>query len=193
MSTRNSGKVKIVLTDMVFLMLLFVTAAYVIEMLSKKGLPIESSYIVSIRWGDDSADDIDLHVQDPLNAHVFYHAREAGFMHLDQDDLGVVGDRVVDANGKVRVHARNVEKVELRSVLPGTYVANVHKYKGDFEPTTVSATLYRSVNGQVQKLVNRDIVLIEPWEEKTAFQFRLNESGDVDRIGYDFVSLIDDQ
>ena len=187
---QNSGKVKIVLTDVVFLLLLFITAAYVIEMLPKKGMPMDSSYIVSIKWDDNSVEDIDLHVKDPLQAHVYYRNREAGFMHLDQDDLGEANDTILDDEGNRLVHKKNVEKVEIRSAIPGIYIANIHKYKGQEKPTKVLVTIYQSTHGQVSELAKRELVLVSEWEEKTAFQFELNELGAVNRINYDYFSLI---
>jgi hypothetical protein len=186
----NQG-IKLALTDMVFLMLLFITAAYVLELLPERGMPVASSYVVSVSWDDDSVEDIDLHVRDPLDAHVYYARREAGLMHLDQDDRGELKDTVVDTNGDLAVHRKNVEKVEIRLVLPGTYVANIHKYEGRAEPTRVVVSLFQSLDGRVSELVTRDVVLLQPWEEKTAFQFEINDSGGLNGIRYDYVSLVE--
>jgi hypothetical protein len=190
MRAKNSNGVKLALTDMVFLMLLFITAAYVLEMLPTRGMPIDSSYIISIRWDDNSIEDIDLHVRDPLNAHVCYARREAGLMHLDQDDRGELKDTFVDSRGELAIHKKNIEKVEIRQVLPGTYVANIHKYEGQAAPTKVAVSLFRSLNGRVSELFTRELVLLDYWEEKTAFQFEINDSGSLNSIRYDYLSLV---
>ena len=53
--------------------------------------------------------------------------KEAGFVHLDRDDRGLLNDTIV-VNGEKVQNPLNQEVVTLRAVVPGEYIVNIHYY-----------------------------------------------------------------
>jgi hypothetical protein len=115
-------------------------------------------YAVTIKWPDGSKDDVDLYVKDPSGNIVYFVNRDAGFMHLEHDDLGEPDEE-------------NYERVILRGIEPGEYIVNVHMY-GRYEPgdIVVVVELWR-LQGNDKRLYSRRIVLQAPGQEETAFRF----------------------
>jgi len=110
---------------------------------------------------------------------------------LDHDDLGTNGVYRI-ADGTVRRIPEHKEVITLRAIVPGTYVANVHVYAigaGTAEepsdpklPFPVKVTLTR-LNPTVVDIARTEVLMMRLGEQRTAFQFVIDERGDakVDR------------
>ena len=51
---------------------------------------MKAEYIITVDWDDSLEDDVDLWVRDPNGEIVSYLQKDAGWLHLDRDDRGVV-------------------------------------------------------------------------------------------------------
>ena len=76
-----------------------------------KDVEEKSDFIIILTWDDESGDDIDLWVRDPLGNILSFRNRGVGMMHLDRDDLGLSNDKVKGADGKIVYVYRNKEVV----------------------------------------------------------------------------------
>ena len=88
-------------TDLLFNILLGFTFLFFITMLfinpiTKLGnVNMKAEYIITVDWKDSLPDDIDLWVKDPNGEIVSYLKKDAGWLHLDRDDRGVVNDKII--------------------------------------------------------------------------------------------------
>jgi hypothetical protein len=159
---------------------LFILAVCLIKVANKtedKKVDIMGEYLISMRWPSESADDVDLYVRDPNEETVYYKAHERGLMNLDKDDRGKKTDTTQNQYGEERSVEQNEETVNIRGVLEGEYVINVHMWAKDSSeqtPVTISLTRIRGKD-KVEKTV--EVILTERGDEKTAFRFTLDEKG----------------
>lgn len=136
-------------------------------------------YAIIMAWDQKSEYDIDLYVRDPDGYIVYFNSREASLMHLERDDLGYSNDTITTKDGKTVTVLENEERVILRGILAGEYIVNTHAYrKDDSQPIRVTIRLVR-LEGADEAIVEKTVTLIKQGDEKTAFRFALNASGDV--------------
>jgi hypothetical protein len=139
-----------------------------------------AEFMITSTWPEDSDDDVDTYVEDPMGNIVFFNRREEGLMHLDRDDLGKRSDTIRTADGKVYTVKENKEIVTIRGIIPGEYVVNVHMYfdRNTAVPTPVTVKLEK-LNPQVTLVTVGKVVLEKTADEKTVFRFVIDESGAV--------------
>lgn len=136
-------------------------------------------YAIIMTWDQKSEHDIDLYVRDPDGHIVYFESREAILMHLERDDLGYGNDTITTKDGNTVTVLENEERVILRGILTGEYIVNTHAYrKDDLQPLGVMIRLVR-LEGADESIVEKTVTLIKQGDEKTAFRFALNASGDV--------------
>ncbi len=161
-----------------FFVALFAVALIVIgDEQTKAKIDSSSRFIVMMTWDDSSRDDIDLSCKTPGGDIVYFRVRQAQFVSLDRDDLGLDSNTVIDdAGNAVTLRARS-EVIYVRQTIPGVYVFNVHAYgKKDPAPAHVRITL-TSVGDRTQVLQTRQITLTENHEERTAFRMTVDADG----------------
>lgn len=142
-------------------------------------------YAIVIDWPNGSSDDVDLYVQDPNGRIVYFRAKDVDLMHLERDDQGTLNDTVMDQRtGQQITVQQHEERVILRGILPGEYIANVHMFaKADPDPTEVRAKLM-SLKGEDTEVTSKAVVLAQRGDEQTVFRFTLSANGDVSDINY---------
>jgi uncharacterized protein YfaP (DUF2135 family) len=146
---------------------------------SKAKVDTTSKILVTLKWRDGSANDIDLSLKTPAGNVVWFRSRQADFSALDHDNLGVGNTPVIDGEGNTVTSASRDEVIYIRQTVPGTYVVNVHfyaQYDGQGEPVTVSLV---SVYPTYRQVISRQMTLTEKHEEHTAFRFVVDASGNV--------------
>jgi hypothetical protein len=149
------------------------------EKKEEKKIETAGEFLIIASWHDKLDDDVDLYVLDPSGQTVYFRAREIGFIHLERDDLGRFNDRVGD-----KVVEKNEERVHIRGIVAGEYVVNVHMYaKRDPKPTKVKISLVQ-LKGEDKAVIEKEVVLSEQGDEKTAFRFTLKADGSVHNINY---------
>ena len=182
-------------TDLLFNALLGFTYLFLIAIMfmnpvAKKGIiDPKAEYIITIGWPDNNPDDIDTWVEDPNGNVIWFRNREAGLIHLDRDDRGIVNDTIV-INGTEIQNPLNQEVVTIRGLVPGEYVVNLHYYATETNKPVSATVKVAKVNPALEIVYYGDTVLDEKGDEKTAVRFVIDKSGRVDQISHIFKSLV---
>lgn len=176
-------------TDLLFNALLGFTFLFLVAIMfmnpeAKSGIiDPKAEYILTITWEDNNPDDIDVWVEDPDGQIIWFRNREAGLLHLDRDDRGLVNDTIT-VNGQTLQNPLNQEVVTLRGVVTGEYVVNLHYYATETgKPVPVEVRLVK-VNPRLEILYYGTTVMEQVGSEKTALRFRVSRSGQVDNINF---------
>ncbi len=182
-------------TDLLFNALLGFTYLFLIAIMfmnpiAKKGIiDPKAEYLITVAWPDNNPDDIDTWVEDPNGNVIWFRNREAGLIHLDRDDRGIINDTIT-INGVEIQNPLNQEVVTVRGVVPGEYVVNLHYYASETEQPVATTVKVAKVNPALEIVYYGDTVLEEKGDEKTAVRFVIDKSGRVEQIGHIFKSLV---
>lgn len=98
---------------------------------AKPSVENKSDFVVMIEWDNDTADDVDLWVKDPADQVVGFPNKEQPGMHLQRDDVGLLGEQVLNVDNELKGELKNVEIVNITAWQKGTYSVNLHLYKSD--------------------------------------------------------------
>jgi len=187
-------------TDLLFnivvgLAFLFLLAFILMNPIAKdKDIEEKSDFIIILTWDDESGDDIDLWVRDPLGNILSFRNRGVGMMHLDRDDLGLSNDKVQGPDGKVVYVYRNKEVVSLRGFSEGTYLVNAHVYNkkpwkdGKQHRSNIKIELIKL--NPYSEIAQAEFVAIGRGQEFTAFHFTLDDEGEVIKLSSEREPLI---
>ena len=147
---------------------------------AQKRLKSSALFLIKVVWAGESDDDVDTYVSDPLSHLVFFKPLQDGLMNLDRDDTGSSSNLITLPDGRVVKSAYNEEQVEIRGIIEGEYIVNVHMYrKATPAPTKVIVTLYKVAEGEDVQIHERVLTLGQQGQEETAFRFTLTRSGEV--------------
>jgi len=176
-------------TDLLFNALLGFTFLFLVAIMfmnpeAKSGIiDPKAEYILTITWDDFSPDDIDVWVEAPEGQIVWFRTPEAGLLHLDRDDRGLVNDTIT-INGEEVQNPLNQEVVTLRGVVKGEYVVNLHYYGSETEkPVDVNVRLVK-VNPKLEVVYYGIINLEKKGDEKTALRFSIGRDGEIFGINF---------
>ena len=187
-------------TDLLFnivvgLAFLFLLAFILMNPIAKeKDIEEKSDFIIILTWDDESGDDIDLWVRDPLGHILSFRNRGVGMMHLDRDDLGLSNDKVKGPDGKIQYVYRNKEVVSLRGYHAGTYLVNVHVYNkkpwkdGKQHRSNIHVELIKL--NPYQEVAQAQFLAVGRGQEFTAFHFTLDIDGKVIEMSDERTPLI---
>ena len=158
---------------------LFVLAVLFMNPVSKKGIiDPKAEYIITVSWPDWDPNDIDTYVEDPLGNLINFTNREAGLVHLDRDDRGMLNDTLT-INGRVIQNPLNQEVTTIRGIVPGEYIVNVHYYATENnKPVPVTIRLDK-VNPTLEVLFYDTVTLQKKDDEKTVVRFTMMADGSV--------------
>lgn len=182
-------------TDLLFNSLLAFTLLFLITIVflnppTKDGIvDPKAEFIITVKWDDGSADDIDVWVEDPKGNLVWFRNPEVGLLHLDRDDRGLQNDSIL-VDGKEVVNPLNQEVVTIRGNVPGQYIVNIHYYDSKTSRQANVEVRAVKVNPHLQVMFYKTIVLKEKGDEKTALRFTINEDGTVENINTLFKSIV---
>ena len=182
--------------DMLFNMLIAFVFCFIVALLAmnpkalKAGdIPSKAEFIINVSWPDMNPDDIDTWVQDPAGNVVWFRNREAGLMHLDRDDRGLVGDVIV-VNGKEVVNPLNQEVVTVRGIMAGEFTVNVHYFDSkDGKPVDVTVSVIK-VNPRADVVFYGTLTLAKKGDEATAARFTVLPDGGVTNVNTLAKSLV---
>ena len=164
-----------------FTFLFFITILFINPITKFGNINMKAEYIITVDWKDSLPDDIDLWVKDPNGEIVSYLQKDAGWLHLDRDDQGVVNDKVI-INGKEVIYPINREVVTLRGIIPGTYIVNLYMYDNkSMSPVNAKITIEK-VNPTLKLVFFDNIIMKEKDVELTVIKFRLDSSGNFTSI-----------
>ena len=170
-------------TDLLFNILLGFTFLFFITILfinpiSKLGnVNLKAEYIITVDWQDNLPDDVDIWVQDPNGEIVSYLKKDAGWLHLDRDDQGIINDVVV-INNKEVIYPINREVVTLRGIIPGEYIVNLYLYEHKSKEPVEAKIIIEKVNPSLKLVYFNNTVLETKDTEITIARFNLDAEGD---------------
>ena len=95
-----------------FTFLFFITILFINPITKFGNINMKAEYIITVDWKDSLPDDIDLWVKDPNGEIVSYLKKDAGWLHLDRDDQGIIND-------KVTIDGKEVKTTVAKSYLNG--------------------------------------------------------------------------
>jgi len=182
-------------TDLLFNALLGFTFLFLVAIMfmnpeAKSGIiDPKAEYILTITWEDDSPDDVDVWVEDPEGQILWFRTPEAGLLHLDRDDRGLVNDTIT-INGEEVQNPLNQEVVTLRGIIKGEYIVNLHYYASETgTPVDVNVRLVK-VNPKLEVIYYGTVNLEKRGDEKTAVRFKIGRDGRVFGINFLPKSLV---
>jgi hypothetical protein len=169
---------------------MFFLAYLAINSDAKQGkIDTKAQMLVTVSWPDDHPDDIDTYVEDPQGNIVWYHVMEAGLMSLDRDDRGDYKNTLV-VNGKTIRNPIRQEIVQMRALIPGEYVVNIHHYLATTpDPVPVSVTVEK-INPKAEVVFYDRLFLDHTGDEKTAVRFTVGDDTKITDINTRPKSLI---
>ena len=200
MANQSKYVSNVAFTDLLFnivvgLAFLFLLAFILMNPVAKeKDIEEKSDFIIVMTWDDESGDDIDLWVRDPLGNILSFRNRGVGMMHLDRDDLGLSNDKVKGPDGKIQYVYRNKEVVSLRGYHAGTYLVNVHVYNkkpwkdGKQHRSNIHVELIKL--NPYQEVAQAQFLAVGRGQEFTAFHFTLDIDGKVIEMSDERTPLI---
>jgi hypothetical protein len=131
--------------------------------------------IIEARWDDRLRTDVDLWVQAPGDVPVGYSNKSGLIFNLLRDDLGSQGDPT----------EVNFETSFSRGIPPGEYTVNIHLFRNLDAVYPINVRVVARVksdkDGSARPIASTSIRLDREGQEITAFRFRLNEHGELDR------------
>ncbi len=176
-------------TDLLFNALLGFTFLFLLAIMfmnpeAKTGIiDPKAEYIITITWEDNSPDDIDTWVEDPDGNIIWFRNPEAGLLHLDRDDRGLVNDTITVAGQEIE-NPLNQEVVTIRGVVKGEYVVNLHYYASETEkPVEVNVRLVK-VNPSLEVVYYGTLNLAKKGDEITAFRFKIINTGEISGLNF---------
>ena len=200
MADKSKYGFSVAFTDLLFnivvgLAVLFLLAFILMNPIAKdKDIEEKSDYIIILSWDDESGDDIDLWVRDPLGNLLSFKNREDALMHLDRDDLGLSNDKVQLPDGDYEYVYRNKEVASLRGTHEGEYLVNVHVYNkkpgkdSSMQPSNIRVELIKL--NPYDEVTQAQFRATKRGQEFTAFHFTLDEDGKVIGLRNEKESLI---
>ena len=159
-----------------FVLLFFISILFINPITKLGNVNLKAEYIITIDWPDNLPDDIDLWVRDPNGEIVSYLNKDAGWLHLDRDDRGIINDKVKIGDQEL-IYPLNREVVTLRGLIPGEYTVNVFLYEHESKrPVDVKLTIEK-VNPSLKLVYFNSISLPSKDTEITIARFNLNQKG----------------
>ena len=159
--------------------LMFVLAFTLINNPDNSGnIDAKAEMLITVRWPDRHPDDVDTLVEGPQGKVVWYHNRDSGLMHLDQDDRGLLADRIT-LDGKEISNPINQETVTVRALQTGEYVVNLLHYQSNYQEPLPVTVKVEKLNPEVSLVYYGTRYLKGTGDEQTAVRFRLDADGNV--------------
>ena len=188
MDSNSKYKSTLAFTDLLFNVLigfafLFIVAFILINPITEEAnIQAKAEFMVIMEWDPDSSYDIDLWMKDPTGTIVGFPNKDAGWLHLDRDDLGKTNDTILMANGEPKVVHLNREIMTVRGIMQGEHIVNVHFYSNKGarytgKPIEIMIQVIK-INPYFE-VYNGVEVLYRPADERTAIRFTVNKNGDV--------------
>ena len=160
-----------------FVFLFFLTILFINPITKLGNVNLKAEYIITIEWKESLPDDDDIWVKDPNGEIVSYLKKDAGWLHLDRDDRGVINDKV-SINGEEYTYPINREVVTLRGIIPGEYIVNLYLYDNKSNNPVDVKLIIEKVNPSLKLVYFNNITLMQNDSEMTIARFNLNSSGD---------------
>lgn len=161
-----------------FMLLFFIAIIFLNPSEDTGKIDIDAEYVITVTWPDNSPDDIDTWIEDPKGNVTWYRNRNAGLVHLDRDDRGMLND-TLEFEGRTVNNPLNQEVTAIRGMVPGEYTVNIHYYESQSNESVEVSVRVAKVN-PVYKIVYYGVsTLSNRGMEVTAVRFTLTSDGSV--------------
>ena len=164
-----------------FTFLFFITILFINPITQLGNINMKAEYIITVDWDDSLEDDVDLWVRDPNGEIVSYLQKDAGWLHLDRDDRGVINDTIIIDNKEV-IYPINREVVTLRGIIPGEYTVNLYLYEHKSMSPVDVKIIIEKVNPSLKLVFVNDVIMKTKDTELTITKFRLDSEGNFKSI-----------
>ncbi|MFH0892633.1 MAG: hypothetical protein V1867_07740 [Candidatus Falkowbacteria bacterium] len=167
------------LNGLIIMFCLFVLTSIMAKLEEKKNadIKIQAEFMITLTWEDQSQDDVDIWLEDPLGNVLWFRNKEIPMAHIDRDDLGKINDTITLANGETIKYEHNQEIVTIRGFISGEWTLNIHMYrKRDKEPISAEIKIEK-LNPSVKTLFYKKLLLSRQWEEVTVTRFSMDNGG----------------
>lgn len=161
-----------------FVLLFFVAIIFLNPEKKHATIDLEAEYVITVTWADNSPDDIDTWIEDPAGGVTWFRNRNAGLVHLDRDDRGMLND-TIEFDGRKIANPLNQEVVAIRGVVPGEFTVNVHYYETETNTPVKVSVRVAKVNPVYQIVFYDTIELDRKGIEKTAVRFTVASDGSI--------------
>jgi hypothetical protein len=162
-----------------FVFLFIVSFLLINPSIKKADIKTKAEFVITVTWSDNSRDDVDTWLQDPVGNILHFRQKDVGLAHLDRDDLGKANDVIILDDGSRVEYPHNQELTTIRGFLSGEWVLNLHMYsKRDLNPTLVEVRIDK-LNPQVQTIFYKKIEMKRRWEEITVTRFVMTNQGEI--------------
>jgi hypothetical protein len=161
-----------------FTFLVLLTLALVKPEAKAGSVDVKAEFLITVSWPDNTEDDVDTYVKDPLGNIVWYFGKEKGFLNLERDDRGSFHDTIV-VNGVRIQNSLNQETVTMRGVVPGEYIVNVYDYNHVSKGNIPVEVRVEKLNPKVSVVYYGVSNLTRSGDEATAVRFTLDDQGNV--------------
>jgi hypothetical protein len=174
----NTSFLDLLFNTLVGFVFLFIISFLLINPSIKKAdIKTKAEFVITVTWNDNSRDDVDTWLQDPVGNVLHFRQKDIGMAHLDRDDLGEVNDVITLDDGSRISYPHNQELTTIRGFLPGEWVLNVHMYsKRELNPALVEVRIDK-LNPTVQTLFYKKVEMKHQWEEVTVTRFVMSNQG----------------
>ena len=166
---------------LIFAFLFLIALIFIAPPADSGNVELKAEYIVSVKWPDGSADDVDTWVQDPEGRVLWFRNTDTGFMHLDRDDRGLQNDTII-VDGNEVSSPLNQEIVTIRKLMAGEYIVNLHYYKSNSGKPVTAEVSVSKVNPSLEIVYYGKVILQSAGAEATAVRFHLNDDGSANNL-----------
>ena len=174
-------------TDMLFnvviglAFMVFIAFALINPTAKSGAVDMKAELLITMNWPDNDLNDMDIYVQDPGGNIVWYHAREAGLMHLDHDDRGSARERIT-VNGRTIQNPLNQEIVTIRGIVPGEYVVNTQEFVANNTDMVPVSVKVEKLNPTASVVFYGTHEFDHKGQEETFVRFTLDPDGKVSDV-----------
>jgi hypothetical protein len=149
-----------------FVMLFVILLAVIKVESSKPAVEDKNEFVITVNWNDGDDVDLDMWIKGPTGKIVGFMQKDGDGLFLQRDDLGSMNDDFKTENGETTRIPLNQEIINIRKIVPGTYIVNVHYYRHG-----------KMVNeGTVQK-VKVKLIKVNPFREEATVNVDLDTRG----------------
>jgi hypothetical protein len=186
MKNENRHGSNIAFIDLLFNILLVFVALFIVLLtviksentVQQAAVEDKNEFVITVTWDDGTEDDVDVWVQGPTQNIVSFRSKQAEGMYLQRDDTGKASDSFYGPNGEYITSPLNQEIVNIRKIIPGRYVVNLHMFaKRDPNKATVKLKIIK-VNPYSESATT-SIEMAVNGEEVTAFIFEVAQDGSI--------------
>ena len=151
---------------------------------TKSKLSTTSKLVIHLNWPDDNTNDIDLWARstNPKTV-VGFKSKDSTNMFLDNDNLGKMSHVVKKSDGSVVTTFGNNENIQIKDCTNTRITVNLHYYRNNSDSGEAVSALVELIKLEPYALIRLSTVkLARPGQERTAFQFDLDEACNVSNI-----------